>query len=279
MRGGLLGPNSKYLVRPRARQLRVKITYHRRKARALRELRLRRVIVGHAARGMAPKDIAARLGVGVGVVTGRLEQSMQLAADAAAYDRDHGRGAYRANAGYGRPPPRTGPRATADHARNPDDVLDPPSITDLRKQAFELRLRAIPLDEIADMLGISENRAREYVAEVARTLAGDELHDADAARRIQLAQLDQMIRAIHAPATGRKPDGSLGAPVLEAIDRMLKLLDRKSKLLGLDAPQRIDISQRLEVIAHEGGYDYAELEEIAMRVLRERSLGTVRKDR
>ncbi len=149
------------------------------------------------------------------------------------------------------------------------EVLDSPDTAAAKKESFELRRRGLPYSEIADLLGVPEATARHYVKEKLRSIQDDELADTELARRMQLEQLEEMIRAIHAPATGRHQDGSYGAPILEAMDRMMKLLAQKAKLLGLDAPQRVDITHRLQLMADESGYDIEELEELAAQVLKE----------
>ena len=51
---------------------------------------------------------------------------------------------------------------------------------------------------------------------------------------------------------------------------MMKLMDMKAKLLGLNAPQTVDINHRLEVLAFEFGYDIEQLQDIARDVIAQR---------
>jgi hypothetical protein len=77
-----------------------------------------------------------------------------------------------------------------------------------------------------------------------------------------------MARAVSERATGVRSDGSRTEDIdLKAQENMLKILKQKADLLGLNAPQRVDIEQRIEIIAKEGGYDIQELREIARDVM------------
>lgn len=53
-----------------------------------------------------------------------------------------------------------------------------------------------------------------------------------------------------------------------AIDRLLRIMERRAKLLGLDAPKRIDITERLRAIASENGLDPDEAVREAARIIK-----------
>jgi hypothetical protein len=148
------------------------------------------------------------------------------------------------------------------------EVLDPPDEAAFKKRAYELRKRAIPFDEIASILGRSEQECRKAVRSRLQAMETDELADMTLARRMMLEQIDAMIQAITVPATGRDIDGAPTKVVLQAIDRMVKLLDQKAHLLGLNAPQRIDITHRLQSLADQSGYDIEDLRAIATDVIK-----------
>src|SRR4029079_16794630 len=76
-------------------------------------------------------------------------------------------------------------------------------------------------------------------------------------------QIDAMIRSAYVMAT-RTEDLP---PNLDAQDRIIKLLDRKAKLLGLDQVPAQDIRVKLQQLSQEGNYDLEELEDIARVVL------------
>src|SRR5699024_2045667 len=59
------------------------------------------------------------------------------------------------------------------------------------------------------------------------------MQQADEMRTVELSRLDRLQRAVWGKAV--KGD-------LQAVDRALKIIDRRSKLLGLDAPQQVQIT-------------------------------------
>jgi predicted transcriptional regulator len=147
------------------------------------------------------------------------------------------------------------------------DVLDPPDEIPLRQEALRLAKACVPYDEIGARLGISEKDARRFVNEELTKLEQNELNGADLQRRLMIEQINAMIAALYAPATGDHPEKGQIAPVFEAVDRMMKLLKQKADLIGLGQPQYEDIRVVLQALAEEQQYDMLELEDIARAVL------------
>lgn len=119
-------------------------------------------------------------------------------------------------------------------------------------EACRLRARGYTYDEIAAELGMS-SKSRAYDA-VQRALVDTVREPADEVRQLELIRLDEMHQAARAvmEATHYVVDkGQVvewnGAPliddgpVLAAIDRMLRVQERRARLLGLDSPQRVSI--------------------------------------
>lgn len=112
-------------------------------------------------------------------------------------------------------------------------------------------------EEIAKALGFA-NRAGAHRA-VERALTRTVQEPADAVRKIHLARLQEMYRTAreimlknHIAVQNGKVvylDGTDGTrapvaddmPKLAAIDRMLRVLEREAKLLGLDAAKQVEI--------------------------------------
>lgn len=140
----------------------------------------------------------------------------------------------------------------------------------LIRKAYALRKRMIAYGDIARHLGVPENIVRSWVKMELARLEDEELQDINLVRRLQVEQIDAMMSAIMTPATGKKIDGTRVAPQYEAMDRMMKLMEMKAKLLGLNAPQTVDINHRLEVLAFEFGYDIEQLQDIARDVIAQR---------
>jgi hypothetical protein len=115
-------------------------------------------------------------------------------------------------------------------------------------EAAELRSRGCTYQQIADQFGYS-NRTNARRA-VERALAATVREPADEVRTLHLAQLDELTRealaVLHRPhvmvSHGRIVQGTDGqpllddGPVLQAIDRLIRIQERRAKLLGLDAP-------------------------------------------
>lgn len=138
-----------------------------------------------------------------------------------------------------------------------------------QREAFKLRQRALPIADIAELLGCTEREVERGVTLHVQKLNESEANDVEIARRIQVEQLDSAIRAILPYSTGVSEVGDPHGLQFDAIDRLVKLLEAKAKLLGLNTPQRIDIRMRLEAIAETGQYDLQELLEIYQEVAKE----------
>jgi len=105
-------------------------------------------------------------------------------------------------------------------------------------QALELRRQGRRYDEIAEMLGVSLSSAWRLVHRAYQRslkLADDE---AEMQRQLDLQRLDAALAAIW-PA--------VKAGELAAIDRLISILSRRARLLGLDRPeeQKVDIGNAL----------------------------------
>lgn len=99
-----------------------------------------------------------------------------------------------------------------------------------RREAMRLRCEGQTLREIGRQLGISRQSAQRHVRGALDQLAA-ETRDATAGlRALELSRIDTAWAAIW-------PDVERGD--LQAIDRMLRLSERRCRLLGLDAPTRI----------------------------------------
>ncbi|MGQ9555903.1 MAG: hypothetical protein ACUVWR_17520 [Anaerolineae bacterium] len=104
------------------------------------------------------------------------------------------------------------------------------------QQALELRKAGVPYLEIAARLGW-RSASTAHVA-VTRALRRTLQEPADELRELEVARLDALLFAIW-------PQTSEGN--LDAIDRALRIMERRAKLLGLDRPveQKLDVSEAL----------------------------------
>lgn len=100
-----------------------------------------------------------------------------------------------------------------------------------RQQAMLLRQSGASYRDIGAKLGVSEAQAHRDVHAELQRLNKQNLSSAEELRRLEDAKLDAMELAL----ARQVRDGSHGA-----IDRLLRIMDRRAKLWGLDAPTRTD---------------------------------------
>ncbi len=120
---------------------------------------------------------------------------------------------------------------------------------DRQLKALELRKAGVPYQTIADQLGYSDRGSAYNSVQTAlkKTLA----EPADEVRRLELERLDALLMGMYPQA--RK--GNQGA-----VDRCLRIMERRAKLLGLDAPTKAELSGKdgAPLVVAIGGIDPAE---------------------
>ncbi len=107
----------------------------------------------------------------------------------------------------------------------------------LERQAKALELRRAGMDfrEIARKLGISKSVAHRYVVAGMQSAREQITAGAETLRAEELSRLDALQESLWPRA--RKGE-------LPAVDRVLKIAERRQKLLGLEAPVRIEATGR-----------------------------------
>jgi hypothetical protein len=129
-----------------------------------------------------------------------------------------------------------------------------------RAEAVRLRLDGVRPARIAEILGYKN--AHHVVIDLQRAIAAMTVEPTAELRRLEIARLDDMwiavldvLRREHLTVSHGKvihltdPNDPEGpgtplvddAPVLNAVDRLLKIQERRAKLLGLDAPTKIGV--------------------------------------
>jgi hypothetical protein len=129
-------------------------------------------------------------------------------------------------------------------------------------EAAELRAQGLSSREIAEQLGFADKGEAHHA--VQRALLAIVKEPAEKLRTLELARLDAMYEAAMGVLERRHVTVSNGkiiylgdepleddAPVLAAIDRLLKVQERRARLLGLDAPKQLDVAleQRIDLDA------------------------------
>jgi hypothetical protein len=100
-----------------------------------------------------------------------------------------------------------------------------------RKEAVDLRIEGKTYREIGQELGVTPTRARQLVAEALAALQKDTSESAEELRRLELDRLDQLQSGLWEEAAGGN---------LKAVGAALKIMERRARLVGLDAPTRTE---------------------------------------
>jgi hypothetical protein len=142
------------------------------------------------------------------------------------------------------------------HGGNGRAVCDP-SLIIRDQRAWQLRVAHVTYKQIAAELGVSIQTAFRAVENHARRIPNEEEIQQ---KKLMLAEIDELSRAALAVmlrkhvlvSTGEKVVYHEGepliddGPVLQAIDRLMRLQERKARLMGLDAPTKnhVDVVTR-----------------------------------
>lgn len=90
--------------------------------------------------------------------------------------------------------------------------------------------------DIGAVIGTSRQRAQKAVAEALDDLLPETSALADEVRKLELQRLDRLLRALWPRALGTQTD----APNDKAVGRVLQLMERRAKLLGLDQAVKVE---------------------------------------
>jgi hypothetical protein len=132
-----------------------------------------------------------------------------------------------------------------------------------RVLALELRKAGASVRAIADQLGAGKTTIARDLQRALADLLAVEVASMDELRALELARLDAALVAIWP---------KVRAGDLLAVDRLVRLSKRRSELLGLDAPVRVDIAGYIRQLAEAEGLDPEEAVSEAERIVREAGL-------
>lgn len=116
-------------------------------------------------------------------------------------------------------------------------------------RALELRKAGYSYRAIAEELGISVSAAYRATTRALKRLNEKTQEEAEVVRRLELERLDDLLLAMWPKAQ----NGDQGA-----VDRILRIMERRARLLGLDAPLKEEtdigtaLAQILERLADAG---------------------------
>lgn len=142
--------------------------------------------------------------------------------------------------------------------------LDKPT-RGLRERAAARRLKALSLRQagasfrdIASQLGVSRQQAYRDVDAALSELAELQREKTEKLRALELARLDRLLLAVWPRAQGGD---------LQAVDRAVRILERISRLMGLDAPTRVShiglpASPEIMILGHKVEVDRMPVDEL-----------------
>lgn len=112
-------------------------------------------------------------------------------------------------------------------------------------QAFELRKAGYSYSKIAECLpphpngkSVTSQAVAKMITRVLARLAKLTEQNVDDVRRIELERLDVMLKGLWSKAEGGDES---------AVDRILKIMQRRAEMLGIDAPERKQIEAELGI--------------------------------
>lgn len=117
-------------------------------------------------------------------------------------------------------------RRRASHAPRVDAALR-------KADAVELRRKGWSFERIAKEVGVSISTAHRYITSELEKVAAETAEAAEQVRQLELERLDRALAAVFQ----RVDDGDD-----KAIATMLRLQERRAKLLGLDTPDRHEVT-------------------------------------
>lgn len=114
-------------------------------------------------------------------------------------------------------------------------------------ESLELRMSGLPYSQIAKKVGY-RSRVSAYNA-VIRVLDRREQEPAEKVRHLELQRLERLLMAYWPRAIDEaKPD-------VQAAKMCLDILTRRARMLGLDAPVKVDITDLVREVALAAGLD------------------------
>ena len=126
-------------------------------------------------------------------------------------------------------------------------------VLDLYKRGMTMRATAEELNCTESQVG---NDIRSYIDELRRM----GLQSAAQYRQVQLERIQDSVRAIWPMVLAGR---------MEAINTLIKLMEREARLLGLDAPTKVDLTAKIRALAEAEGQNPDEALDIADAVYRE----------
>jgi transposase-like protein len=142
--------------------------------------------------------------------------------------------------------------------RGPEQRARALAAAERRALIFEYVKAGSSYRDIAHAFGVSHTQIWRDVRRVLDDLQQTTVQDATSYRLLELTRLDQLLQ-------GLWPEAILGN--VPAVLAALRISERRARLLGLDAPTRVDIEPALRRLAAAEGLDIEQVLAEAQRLL------------
>lgn len=124
-------------------------------------------------------------------------------------------------------------------------------VAERKAEAWRLRVNGMPPGVIAKHLGLTAHTVRGYITEAYDQLKDQAVLDRKRVALLEYARMERIMEAMmaHIPDPSRPfPQDPVDTAVtMAAVDRIIKISDRMSKLTGADAaPQRVQEEEETE---------------------------------
>lgn len=104
--------------------------------------------------------------------------------------------------------------------------------TERRQQVLALRRAGLTIIEIGIQLDIHKTTVWNHLERALEGYREQSAIDVEHVKAVERSRLERLMQAVWPAATAAKPD-------LQAIDRALRIMERRAKMDGLDAPERL----------------------------------------
>lgn len=135
-------------------------------------------------------------------------------------------------------------------------------------EVCRLRLHGHSFSQIARALGLSEKRVSQMYARAFEKTRKERQECAEMCVQMELRRLDEMHKRVYQEVIetkeGEKPEVRIHS-LLEGVDRLIKIQERRAKLLGLDQPEKkVEVTMGIDLNQLSEDELKAELEKMGM---------------
>ncbi len=134
-------------------------------------------------------------------------------------------------------------------------------LTERRSKALQLSIAGWSYREIAAEIDVSHTQVGNYIRQALEKTTDLSASQTAELRQIQFERIEGAIKKVWAKIAA-------GRDLLSAVQTLIRLLEREAKLMGLDAPTKVDISAKVRAMAVEEGFDPDDAIEMAFKEIK-----------